>query len=53
MKIVGPFPEKTPLNAKVTGVIKKEGYKIEKIVYESMPGFLCNRMSVYSRWDCG
>jgi dienelactone hydrolase len=36
---VGPFPEKTPLNAKVTGVIKKDGYKIEKIIYESMPGF--------------
>ena len=39
MKTVGPFPEKTPLNAKVTGVVKKEGYKIEKIIYESMPGF--------------
>jgi len=39
MKTVGPFPEKTPLNAKVTGIVKKEGYKIEKIIYESMPGF--------------
>jgi len=39
MNTVGPFPEKTPLNAKVTGVVKKEGYKIEKIIYESMPGF--------------
>lgn len=39
MSIVGPFPAKTPLNAKVTGIVKKEGYKIEKIVYESMPGF--------------
>src|SRR5450759_2269814 len=39
MKTVGPFPEKTPLNSKVTGVVKKEGYKIEKIIYESMPGF--------------
>jgi cephalosporin-C deacetylase-like acetyl esterase len=38
-KIAGPFPEKTLLNAKVTGIIKKEGYKIEKIVYESMPDF--------------
>lgn len=36
---VGPFPEKTALNAKVTGTIKKTGYKIEKIVYESLPGF--------------
>ena len=39
MKIVGPFPEKTPLNAKVTGVVKKNGYRIEKIIYESMPNF--------------
>jgi dienelactone hydrolase len=39
MKIVGPFPEKTPLNAKVTGTVKKEGYRIDKIIYESMPGF--------------
>lgn len=39
MQIVGPFPEKTPLNAKVTGNIKREGYRIEKIVFESMPGF--------------
>ncbi len=39
MKIVGPFPEKTPLNPKITGVVKKDGYRIEKIIYESMPGF--------------
>ena len=38
-EIVGPFPEKTPLNARITGVIKKKGYKVEKIIYESMPGF--------------
>lgn len=39
MKTVGPFPEKTPLNPQVTGVVKKKGYKIEKVIYESMPGF--------------
>ena len=36
--IIGPFPEKTPLNAKVISVIKRDGYRIEKIVYESFPG---------------
>jgi cephalosporin-C deacetylase-like acetyl esterase len=35
----GPFPEKTPLNAKITGVLKHEGVRIEKIIYESRPGF--------------
>jgi dienelactone hydrolase len=39
MKITGPFPAKTPLNAKIIGVIKKDGYRIEKIVFESMPSF--------------
>jgi dienelactone hydrolase len=37
MKTVGPLPEKTPLNAKVTGIVKKDGFRIEKVVYESMP----------------
>ena len=39
MDIIGPFPEKTPLNAQITGVIKKDGYRVEKIIYESMPGY--------------
>ncbi|MFC1558447.1 alpha/beta hydrolase family protein [candidate division KSB1 bacterium] len=39
MNTVGPFPEKTPLNPKVTGVLKKDGYRVEKIVFESMSEF--------------
>ena len=38
-EIIGPFPEKTPLNARVTGVVRKPGFRVEKIVYESVPGF--------------
>ena len=30
---------KTPLNAKVTGIIKKNGFRTEKILFESHPGF--------------
>jgi dienelactone hydrolase len=37
-ELVGPFPEKTPLNARVTGVVKKGTYRIEKVIYESQPG---------------
>ncbi|MFC1538460.1 alpha/beta hydrolase family protein [Candidatus Latescibacterota bacterium] len=37
MEIVGPFPEKTPLNPRITGIVKKDGYRVEKIVFESMP----------------
>jgi dienelactone hydrolase len=36
---IGGFPQRTPLNAKVTGTIKKQGYKIEKVIFESQPNF--------------
>lgn len=35
----GPFPEKTPLNTSVVGVVEKQGYRIEKVVFESQPKF--------------
>jgi dienelactone hydrolase len=38
-KTVGAFPKKTPLNAKTTGKIKKDGYCVENIIYESLPDF--------------
>jgi hypothetical protein len=38
-EIIGKFPEKTPLNAKITGIRKKDGYRIENIIFESQPGF--------------
>jgi cephalosporin-C deacetylase-like acetyl esterase len=34
-----PWPEKTPLNARVTGILKRDGYNVEKIIFESRPGF--------------
>jgi hypothetical protein len=37
--IIGSFPEKTPLNAKITGKVQKNGYRIENVIYESLPGF--------------
>ena len=36
----GPFPDKTPLNARVTGVVRRDEYRIEKVIFESRPGFL-------------
>lgn len=30
---------KTPLNARVTGTLKRDGFTVEKIVFESHPGF--------------
>ena len=37
--IMGPLPEKTPLNIQITGTIQKEGYRVEKLIYESLPGY--------------
>lgn len=35
----GPFPEKTPLNPKVTRVTERETYRIENVIFESRPEF--------------
>ncbi len=35
--ILGPLPERTPLGAVVTGSIACDGYRIEKVYYESRP----------------
>jgi cephalosporin-C deacetylase-like acetyl esterase len=36
-----PLPEKAPLNARVTGRIEYDDYVIEKVCFESWPGFYC------------
>ena len=34
-----PMPERTPINARVFGRIEREGYSVEKVFFESSPGF--------------
>ena len=36
---LGDMPKRTPLNARVTGVLREEGLTIEKVLFESRPGF--------------
>jgi dienelactone hydrolase len=36
----GPFPERTPLNARVTGKLERDAYTVEKVIFESRPNFL-------------
>ncbi|MCC7174760.1 MAG: prolyl oligopeptidase family serine peptidase [Bryobacterales bacterium] len=36
----GPFPEKTPLNARVVRTVERDVYNIENVLFESRPGFL-------------
>ena len=38
LRQIGGLPERTPLNAKVVGQLKGEGYRIEKVIFESRPG---------------
>lgn len=39
MDAIGPFPEKTPLNAKTVAVIDRPDHRVEKVIFESQPGF--------------
>ena len=36
---IGGFPERTPLNVRVVDTVRRDGYTIEKIVFESRPKF--------------
>jgi dienelactone hydrolase len=37
IEALGGFPEKTPLQPKTTGILERDGYRVEKVVYESRP----------------
>ncbi len=38
-QVLGGPPPRTPLNARVTGKIPRDGYLVEKVIFESLPGF--------------
>ena len=38
-RFFGEFPEKTPLNARITGTLDREHYKIDKVIFESQPEY--------------
>ncbi|HEY0264916.1 MAG TPA: acetylxylan esterase [Granulicella sp.] len=40
LKLLGGLPENAgPLNAQVVGSTQKDGYRIERIIYDSLPGY--------------
>ncbi len=40
LDMIGGLPiQKTSLNSQITGTIQQEGYRIEKLIFESLPGF--------------
>ena len=38
MSALGEWPARTPLNARTVATVKKDGYRVEKVIFESMPG---------------
>ena len=35
----GAWPERTPLNPQITGIVERDAYRIEKVIFESRPQF--------------
>src|SRR5262245_31236390 len=36
---IGGFPERTPLHARITSTLQRDGYTVEKLIFESQPGY--------------
>jgi len=39
LEAIGGLPERTPLNPRVTGTIKADGFQVDNVIFESRPGF--------------
>ena len=37
--LIGSFPERTPLHARVLGEMKADGFRVRKVIFESQPDF--------------
>ena len=37
LEAIGPLPRRTPLKPRITGVVHRDGYKVEKVIFESQP----------------
>ena len=38
-RIFGPLPERTPLNVQRTGILERADHTVEKLIFESRPGY--------------
>ncbi len=39
LEAIGGLPERTPLNPQAMGILSRDGYRVEKIIFESRPKF--------------
>ena len=37
LEAIGELPQRTPLKPRVTGVVHRQGYRVEKVIFESQP----------------
>jgi len=37
IEAIGGLPERTALNPQITGVVRRDGYRVEKVIFESQP----------------
>ncbi len=37
LEAIGDLPRRTPLKPRITGVVHRDGYKVEKVIFESQP----------------
>ena len=35
---IGAFPKRCPLNAEIKGTVPRDGYRVEKVMFETLPG---------------
>lgn len=50
INLLGGLPPRTPLNARITGVLERGDYRVEKIVYESLPGYFVTANFYLPTW---
>jgi cephalosporin-C deacetylase-like acetyl esterase len=39
LSMLGPLPDRTPLEPQITGSFQREGYRVEKLIYQSRPNY--------------
>jgi dienelactone hydrolase/pimeloyl-ACP methyl ester carboxylesterase len=52
-RVFGPWPERTPLNVRVTGELDRGAYRVRKLLFDSRPGFTVSANLYLPETDAG